>query len=115
MGPQGRELNKVEKGKRIEIDLRPQNGIYCVARTVMEESVEGRITEELYNDIMESMRGFTEEIQLEIADDVVDFVCYRWKHETKLKTVDRLLKGLYVLIDQQLSHPEKFGLEGSRE
>ena len=65
------ELPTVEDGKEFYHDLKDQNPIDSVALTVL-ENVKTRITDDLYNDIFESLRGFTEEIQLEIADDVLD-------------------------------------------
>ena len=65
------ELPTVENGKEFYNDLRDQNPIDSVAQTVL-ENVKTRITDDLYNDIVESLRGFTEEIQLEIADDILD-------------------------------------------
>ena len=103
------ELPTVENGKEFYNDLRDQNPIDSVARTVL-ECVETRITDDLYNDIVESLRGFTEEIQLEIADDVLDYVCHKWVHKTNLKSVDTLLNGLYARIKEQHDNPEKFRL-----
>ena len=74
------------------------------------ENVKTRITDDLYNDIVESLRGFTEEIQLEIADDILDYVCNKWVHKNNLKSVDTLLFGMYGRINEQHDNPEKFGL-----
>ena len=103
------ELPTVEDGKEFYHDLKDQNPIDSVARTVL-ECVETRITDDLYNDIVESLRGFTEEIQLEIADNVLDYVCNKWVHKTNLKSVDTLLFGMYARIKEQHDNPEKFGL-----
>ena len=81
---------------------------YEIARGL--ENVETRITDDLYNDILESLRGFTDYMQLEIADDVLDYVCNKSVHKTNIKTVDTLLKGMYARIKEQHDHPEKFGL-----
>ena len=103
------ELPTVENGKEFYNDLRDQNPIDSVALTVL-ENVKTRITDDLYNDIVESLRGFTEEIQLEIADDILDYVCNKWVHKTNLKSVDTLLFGMYGRIKEQHDNPEKFGL-----
>ena len=103
------ELPTVENGKKFDNDLRDQNPIDSVAQTVL-ENVKTRITDDLYNDIVESLRGFTEEIQLEIADNVLDYVCNKWVHKTNLKSVDTLLFGMYARIKEQHDNPEKFGL-----
>ena len=103
------ELPTVEKGKEFFHDLTDMNPIDSVARSVL-ENVETRITDDLYNDILESLRGFTDYMQLEIADDVLDYVCHKWVHKTNIKTVDTLLKGMYARIKEQHDHPEKFGL-----
>ena len=55
------ELPTVEDGKEFYHDLKDQNPIDSVALTVL-ENVKTRITDDLYNDIFESLRGFTEEI-----------------------------------------------------
>lgn len=103
------ELPTVEDGKKFDNDLRDQNPVDSVARTVL-ENVESRITDDLYKDILESLRGFTDDIQLEIADDVLDYVCHKWVHKTNLKSVDTLLFGMYARIKEQHDNPEKFGL-----
>ena len=103
------ELSTVEDGKEFYNDLRDQNPIDSVARTVL-ENVKTRITDDLYNDIVESLRGFSEEIQLEIADDVLDYVCNKWVHKTNLRSVDTLLFWMYARIKEQHDNPEKFGL-----
>lgn len=103
------ELPTVENGKEFDYDLRDQNPIDSVAQTVL-ENVKTRITDDLFNDIVESLRGFTEEIQLEIADNVLDYVCNKWVHKTNLKSVDTLLFGMYARIKEQHDNPEKFGL-----
>ena len=103
------ELPTVEEGKEFFHDLTDQNPIDSVARSVL-ENVETRITDDLYNDILESLRGFTDYVQLEIADDVLDYVCNKSVHKTNIKTVDTLLKGMYARIKEQHDHPEKFGL-----
>ena len=103
------ELSTVEDGKEFYHDLKDQNPIDSVARTVL-ENVESRITDDLYKDILESLRGFTDDIQLEIADDVLDYVCHKWVHKTNLKSVDTLLFGMYARIKEQHDNPEKFGL-----
>ncbi len=102
-------LPTVEDGKEFYHDLKDQNPIDSVARSVL-ENVETRITDDLYNDILESLRGFTDYIQLEIADDVLDYVCHKWVHKTNIKSVDTLLMGMYARIKEQHDNPEKFGL-----
>lgn len=103
------ELPTVEEGKEFFHDLTDQNPIDSVARSVL-ENVETRITDDLYNDILESLRGFTDYIQLEIADDVLDYVCNKCVHKTNIKSVDTLLMGMYARIKEQHDKPEKFGL-----
>ena len=66
-------LPTVEEGTEFFHDLTDQNPIDSVARSVL-ENVETRITDDLYNDILESLRGFPDYIQLDIADDVLDYV-----------------------------------------
>ena len=103
------ELPTVENGKEFYNDLRDQNPIDSVALTVL-ENVKTRITDDLFNDIVESLRGFTEEVQLEIADDVLDYCTSKSVHKINLRSVDNLLMGFYARIKEQHDHPEKFGL-----
>lgn len=107
--PKTGELPTVENGKEFYNDLRDQNPIDSVALTIL-ANVETQITDDLFNDIVESLRGFSEEIQLEIADDVLDYVCNKWVHKTNLKSVDTLLFGMYARIKEQHDNPERFGL-----
>ena len=99
----------VENGKEFYNDLRDQNPIDSVALTVL-ENVKTRITDDLFNDIVESLRGFTEEVQLEIADDVLDYCTSKSVHKINLRSVDNLLMGFYARIKEQHDNPEKFGL-----
>ena len=54
-------------------DMRPECHIDGIAQSVM-ECVEGRVSDKLYQDMMDYLLGFTDDMQLEIADNLLDAV-----------------------------------------
>lgn len=46
----------------------------------------------------DALRGFTEDMALEIADNLIDCWCYGVRHYTGIKHVDRLLNSMYNRI-----------------
>ena len=100
-----------EKGKKVVHDLRGEYDVSGTARMVVEYSLEGRLTPDLIKDIYESLRGFEENVQLQIVESLSDYVTDQWEHTTNLKTVDTLVRGLYARIKEQMDNPEKFGID----
>ena len=68
-----------------------------VAERVM-QCLEGRISPMLYGHLMMVVRGFDEEIQLEMAEDLVDFASKHVAHTTGLIAVDFTLDICYLMI-----------------
>ena len=83
-------------------DMRVECPIFCVAESVL-ENVEERERKELYDEMVDYMYGFTENIQLEIANDLLDAVCYAWEHYIGIRHIDQKLKNFYQLIDKEMS------------
>lgn len=100
----------VEKGRKIEHDLKEANPVFGTARMIFEYAVKGRITDKLYDNLYDFLRGFNEEVQLEMAEAIIDFITDRWTYTTNLKAVDILLPAIYARLREQLDNPEKFGL-----
>ena len=100
----------VEKGRKIEHDLKEANPLDGTARMIFEYSIKGRITDKLHDDLYELLRGFNKDVQLLMAEAIIDYISDRWTYTTNLKAVDILLPGIYARLREQLDNPEKFGL-----
>ena len=101
---------EVEKGRKIEHDLKEANPVFGTARMIFEYSIKGRITDKLYDNLYDFLRGFNNDVQLEIAEAIIDFISDRWTYTTNIRAVDILLPGIYARIKEQIDNPEKFGL-----
>ena len=101
---------EVEKGRRIEYDLKEDNPVDGTAEMIFDYAIKGRITDKLHDDLYELLRGFNEDVQLVMAEAIIDFISDRWTYTTNLKAVDILLPGIYARLREQLDNPEKFGL-----
>ena len=84
-------------------DMRPECHIDVTAQSVM-ECVEGRVSDKLYQDMMDYLLGFTDDMQLEIADNLLDAVCYGWQHYIGIPHIDMIMQGFYLLIEEEISH-----------
>ena len=82
-------------------DMRPECSIDGTAKFVM-ECIEGRVSDDLYQDMMNYLLGFTDDMQLEIADDLLDAVCHGWEHYTGICHIDKKLKSFYQRIDEEV-------------
>ena len=100
----------VEKGRKIEHDLKEANPVDGTARMIFEYSIKGRITDKLYDNLYDFLRGFNKDVQLLMAEAIIDYISDRWTYTTNLKAVDILLPGIYARLREQLDNPEKFGL-----
>lgn len=100
----------VEKGRKIEYDLKEDNPVDGTAGMIFDYAIKGRITDKLYDDLYDLLRGFNEDVQLVMAEAIIDFINDRWTYTTNLKAVDILLPGIYARLREQLDNPEKFGL-----
>ena len=84
-------------------DMRHECEIDCTARTVM-EIVEEHVSPALYEDMMDFLLGFTDDMQLEIADNLLDAVCYGWRHYIGIPHIDMIMQGFYILIEEEMTN-----------
>ena len=101
---------EVEKGRKIEYDLKEDNPVDGTAEMIFDYAIKGRITDKLHDDLYELLRGFNEDVQLVMAEAIIDFISDRWTYTTNIRAVDILLPGIYARIKEQIDNPEKFGL-----
>lgn len=80
-----------------EQDLTHHQPVDSVAMRVM-ECLEGRVSEGLLEILKEMLLGFNEAMQLEIADDLLDFVCSRVVKVTNCISADTVLESCYSWI-----------------
>ena len=84
-------------------NMRPECHIDGTAQFVM-ECVEGRVSEKLYQDMMDYLLGFTDDMQQEIADNLLDAVCSGWEHYINIPHIDTKMKSFYRLIEEEMNH-----------
>ena len=82
-------------------DMRQECRIDCTARTVM-EIVEEHVSPKLYEDMMDYLLGFDGDMQLVIADNLLDAVCYGWEHYIGIRHIDTKMKSFYLLIEEEM-------------
>ena len=80
-----------------EQDLSCEQPVDSVAMRVM-ECLEGRVSEGLLELLKMMLLGFAEGMQLEIADNLLDFACSRVVHTTGCITADAVLCSCYEWI-----------------
>lgn len=85
-------------------DMKAECTIDGTARFVM-ECIEGRVSDKLYQDMMDYLPGFNDDMQLEIADNLLDAVCYGWQHYIGIPHIDTKMKSFYFLIEEEMTHP----------
>ena len=83
-------------------DVRPEYSIDGTAKSVM-ECIEGRVSEELYRDMMNYLLGYSDDMQLEIADNLLDAVCYGWRHYIGIPHIDMIMHVFYILIEEEMT------------
>ncbi len=91
---------KFAKVKVIEQDLRSEQEMDVVAESLF-EFLDGKVSAELQVIIMEMMLGFSKEMQLEIADDILDFAHGHVVHTTGCWSADAVLKTCYEWIAEE--------------
>ena len=84
-------------------NMRPECHIDGTAKSVM-ECIEGRVSDELYQDMMDYLLGYTNDMQLVIADNLLDAVCYGWQHYIGIPHIDNKMMGFYMLIEHEMTH-----------
>lgn len=77
---------------------------FIVSETAREVmcSIKEKVTEELHYKMFNSLVGFESELQVAMASNMRDAVCFGWERYTYIGHVDNLLKGFYLLIDKEL-------------
>ena len=84
-------------------NMRPECHIDGTAQFVM-ECVKGRVSDELYQDMMDYLLGYTDDMQLVIADNLLDAMCYGWQHYIGIPHIDMIMFGFYLLIEEEMNH-----------
>ena len=81
----------------IEQSMDSQQRINRVAMSVL-QCMEGRVSDELLEMLREMLLGFSEDMQLEIAVDLIDFVTRKVVHTTGCIPADAVLDSCYQWI-----------------
>lgn len=84
----------------IEQDLGSEQCIDGVAMSVM-DCLEERLSEDLLDLLKKMLLGFNEDMQLEIADNLLDFVCSHVIHATGCISADAVLDSCYQWIAEE--------------
>ena len=83
-------------------DMRPECHIDVTAQSVM-ECVKERVSKKLYEDMMDFLLGYSDDMQLVIADNFLDAVCYGWKHYIGIHHIDNIMRNFYFLINEEMT------------
>ena len=83
--------------KVYEQDLTYKYGIDSTAQFIM-DGLEDRVSPELLELLNSMLLGFSDDMQLEIADDLLDFVCMHVIHTTGCLSADAVLESCYKWI-----------------
>ena len=84
----------------IEQDLSYVQPVDGVATSVI-ECLEDKVSPELFDLLKEVLLGFSDDMQLEIADDLLDFVCRHVIHTTGCVSADAVLAWCYQCIAEE--------------
>jgi hypothetical protein len=94
-------VRKRTKGVRmIHANLIADHQIDRVAEQVM-TGLEDKVSPVLYGTLIMLVRGFDEDMQLEMADDFVDFAKYHVAHTTGVMSADIILDLGYMMIAEE--------------
>lgn len=91
------------ENKVFKRNMRHECHIDVTAKSVM-ECIEGRISDKLYQDMMDYLLGFTDDMQLVIADNLLDAVCHGWEHYIGIPHIDNKMKSFYLLIEEEMTN-----------
>ena len=83
--------------KVIEQDLRNEYSIESVAMSIL-DSLEGKVSPELLEWMKEILLGFNDDMQLEMADNLLDFAHGHVIHTTGCLSADAVLEACYCQI-----------------
>ncbi len=92
--------------KYVEMDFSSEYGVDSIALCVL-ECLEDKVSDELWHFLYKIMLGFNEDMQLEIADDLLDFVCHQMIHTTGCFSADAALITCYRLIAEEKGYAEE--------
>lgn len=92
--------------KYVEMDFSSEYGVDSIALSVL-ECLEDKVSDELWHFLYKIMLGFNEDMQLEIADDLLDFVCHQMIHTTGCFSADAALITCYRLIAEEKGYTEE--------
>lgn len=82
-------------------DLTGQFKVYGAARILLTD-VKRRVSKDLYFRICNFLIGLDKEMQLELADYMLDEVMGGHEHYTNINHIDENLKSIYLRIDKEL-------------
>lgn len=94
------KIKKVTREKLVKVieqDLTGLFGIESTAQYVM-ECLEDKVSSELLELLKQMLLGFSDDMQLEIADNLLDFTCGHVIHTTGCKSADVILAACYICI-----------------
>ena len=86
--------------KVIEQDLVYQFGVDGTAQYVM-ECLEDKVSPKLLDVLNAMLLGFNDDMQLEVADDLLDFACGQVVHTTGCPSADAVLNACYTWIAEE--------------
>jgi len=86
--------------KVYEQDLTPQFGVDGTAQYVM-ECLEDKVSPKLLDILNAMLLGFNDDMQLEIADDLLDFAYGQVVHTTGCPSADAVLNACYTWIAEE--------------
>ena len=86
--------------KVYEQDLTYQFGVDSTAQYVM-ECLEDKVSPELLDILNAMLLGFNDDMQLEIADDLLDFAYGQVVHTTGCPSADAVLNACYTWIAEE--------------
>ena len=84
----------------IDQDLKGKYSYDVTAIRVL-ENLEERVSIQLYDMIRDMLLGFEDGMQLEIADNLLDFVTMHVIHTTGCPSADFILEACYILIAEE--------------
>ena len=91
----------LEKNLKVyEQDLTPQFGVDGTAQYVM-ECLEDKVSPKLLDVLNAMLLGFNDDMQLEIADDLLDFAYGQVVHTTGCPSADAVLNACYTWIAEE--------------
>lgn len=86
--------------KVINQNLSGEFSVEPVSASIM-ELLEGRVSPELQKSMELMLLGFNDEMQLEIADNLLDFACGHVIHTTGCPSADCVLMACYMWIAEE--------------